>query len=203
VLTGTASVFRPAALRAVAENRGTALPGVAGDVYDTWALTEDNELTIALKSLGGLMVSPSECAVVTELMPTWRTLWAQRLRWQRGTLENLGAYGLTPPTARYWSQQFGLGYGVIALSSYLLLILLTVLALDTWIWFPFWLGLGLLFSFERVVTVWRGGWRARLLAMTVVPELVFDMFLNVVYVKGIIDMSVGREASWKHLAKAG
>jgi hypothetical protein len=107
------------------------------------------------------------------------------------------------PTARYWSQQFGLGYGVIALSSYLLLILLTVLALDTWIWFPFWLGLGLLFSFERVVTVWRGGWRARLLAMTVVPELVFDMFLNVVYVKGIIDMSVGREASWKHLAKAG
>ncbi|GAB13008.1 putative hydrolase [Arthrobacter globiformis NBRC 12137] len=203
VLTGTASVFRPAALRAVAANRGTALPGVAGDVYDTWALTEDNELTIALKSLGGLMVSPSECAVVTELMPTWRTLWAQRLRWQRGALENLGAYGLTPPTARYWAQQFGLGYGVIALTSYLMLILLTVLALDTWIWFPFWLGLGLLFSFERVVTVWRGGWRARLLAMTVVPELMFDMFLNVVYVKGIIDMSVGREASWKHLAKAG
>lgn len=147
VLTGTASVFRPAGLRAVAENRGHGLPGVTGDVYDTWALTEDNELTIALKSLGGLMVSPSECAVVTELMPTWRTLWAQRLRWQRGALENLGAYGLTPPTARYWAQQFGLGHGVIALSSYLLLILLTVLALDTWIWFPFWLGLGLLFSF--------------------------------------------------------
>jgi cellulose synthase/poly-beta-1,6-N-acetylglucosamine synthase-like glycosyltransferase len=203
VLTGTASVFRPAALRAVAENRGKVLPGVTGDVYDTWALTEDNELTIALKSLGGLMVSPSECAVVTELMPTWRTLWAQRLRWQRGALENLGAYGLTPPTGRYWAQQFGLGYGVIALSSYLLLILLTVLALDTWIWFPFWLGLGLLFSFERVVTVWRGGWPARLLALTVIPELMFDMFLNVVYVKGIIDMSAGREASWKHLAKAG
>jgi cellulose synthase/poly-beta-1,6-N-acetylglucosamine synthase-like glycosyltransferase len=203
VLTGTASVFRPAALRAVAENRGKALPGVTGDVYDTWALTEDNELTIALKSLGGLMVSPSGCAVVTELMPTWRTLWAQRLRWQRGALENLGAYGLTPPTVRYWAQQFGLGYGVIALSSYLLLILLTVLALDTWIWFPFWLGLGLLFSFERVVTVWRGGWPARLLALTVIPELMFDMFLNVVYVKGIIDMLAGREASWKHLAKAG
>jgi cellulose synthase/poly-beta-1,6-N-acetylglucosamine synthase-like glycosyltransferase len=203
VLTGTASVFRPAALRAVAENRGKAVPGVTGDVYDTWALPEDNELTIALKSLGGLMVSPSGCAVVTELMPTWRTLWAQRLRWQRGALENLGAYGLTPPTVRYWAQQFGLGYGVIALSSYLLLILLTVLALDTWIWFPFRLGLGLLFSFERVVTVWRGGWPARLLALTVIPELMFDMFLNVVYVKGIIDMSAGREASWKHLAKAG
>ena len=54
-----------------------------------------------------------------------------------------------------------------------------------------------------MVTVWRGGWRARLLALTVIPELMFDMFLNVVYVKGIIDMSAGREARWKHLAKAG
>jgi hypothetical protein len=29
------------------------------------------------------------------------------------------------------------------------------------------------------------------------------MFLKAVHVKGIIDMSAGREASWKHLAKAG
>jgi cellulose synthase/poly-beta-1,6-N-acetylglucosamine synthase-like glycosyltransferase len=201
VLTGTASVFRPAALLAVAGHRGNSLPGIAGDVYDTAALTEDNELTIALKSLGGLMVSPAKCTVVTELMPTWRTLWAQRLRWQRGALENLGAYGLTPQTARYWTQQFCLGYGVIALSSYLLLILLMALARDTWIWFPFWLGLGVLFSVERVITVWRGGWRARLLAVTVIPELLFDMFLNVVYVKGIVDISLGRQAKWKHVTR--
>ena len=55
-------------------------------------------------------------------MPTWRTLWNQRLRWQRGALENLGAYGITPQTVRYWAQQFGIGYGVIALFSYLLLL---------------------------------------------------------------------------------
>ncbi len=61
------------------------------------------------------MVSPRECPVVTELMPTWRTLWGQRLRWQRGALENLGAYGLTRQTFRYWAQQLGIGYGVIAL----------------------------------------------------------------------------------------
>jgi cellulose synthase/poly-beta-1,6-N-acetylglucosamine synthase-like glycosyltransferase len=48
VLTGTASRFRPVALRSVAESRSTTLPGVHGDVYDTAALTEDNELTIAL-----------------------------------------------------------------------------------------------------------------------------------------------------------
>ncbi|MET4095412.1 glycosyltransferase family 2 protein [Arthrobacter sp. UYCu712] len=202
VLTGTASVFRPTALRTVAQSRGEALPGTPGDVYDTAALTEDNELTIALKSLGGLMTSPQECTVVTELMPTWRTLWAQRLRWQRGALENIGAYGVTPQTLRYWAQQLGIGYGVIALSTYLLLILLMVLALDQWVWFPFWLGLGLIFTIERVVTVWKGGWRSRGLALLIFPELIFDMYLNIIYVKGIIDMSMGRTADWKHLNHA-
>ncbi|QCB95551.1 glycosyltransferase family 2 protein [Arthrobacter sp. PAMC25564] len=199
VLTGTASLFRPRALRTIARERGDSLPGAHGDVYDTAALTEDNELTIALKSLGALMISPSECTVVTELMPSWRTLWAQRLRWQRGALENIGAYGITPQTMRYWAQQLGIGYGVIALGCYLLLLLLMLLSLDDWIWFPFWVGIGIVFIIERAATVWHGGWRARLLAMTLFPELFFDMFLNIVYVKGIIDISLGRTAKWKHL----
>lgn len=203
VLTGTASLFRPFALRTIAAQRGNLLPGIPGDVYDTAALTEDNELTIALKSLGALVISPRECTVVTELMPTWSTLWAQRLRWQRGALENIGAYGVTSQTFRYWAQQLGIGYGVIALSTYLSLVLITLLALDEWIWFPFWLGLGILFTIERVMTVWRGGWRARILAATLFPELIFDMVLNLVYVKGIIDISLGRRAHWRHLTPAG
>jgi cellulose synthase/poly-beta-1,6-N-acetylglucosamine synthase-like glycosyltransferase len=202
VLTGTASLFRPVALRTVAESRGSALPGTRGDVYDTAALTEDNELTLALKSLGALMISPEQCTVVTEVMPTWRTLWAQRLRWQRGALENLGAYGTTPKTFRYWAQQLGIGYGVIALFCYFALMGLMLLSSDGWIWFPFWMGLGLLFTVERVVTVWKGGWRARLLAVLMVPELLFDAFLDLVYVKGVLDISLGREAGWKHVVHA-
>lgn len=201
VLTGTASMFRSRALSAVAASRGAMIPGTAGDVYDTAALTEDNELTIALKSLGALMISPAQCTVVTELMPGWRLLWAQRLRWQRGALENIGAYGITPQTLRYWVQQLGIGYGVIALGSYLLLISLMVFSLDTWIWFAFWLGLGALFMVERVATVWKGGWRARLLAVMLLPELLFDMFLNVVYLKGVADISVGRTANWQHVTR--
>jgi cellulose synthase/poly-beta-1,6-N-acetylglucosamine synthase-like glycosyltransferase len=199
VLTGTASLFRPRALRSVAAHRGSLLPGVSGDVYDTLALTEDNELTLALKCLGGLMVSPAHCTVVTEVMPTWQALWAQRLRWQRGALENLGEYGVLPQTFRYWAQQLGIGYGVLALSSYLVLILLMVISLDSWVWFPFWLGLGIVFSIERVVSVWKGGWRARILSATLFPELFYAMFLNLVYVKGVLDISVGSQARWKHV----
>ncbi|PRI11540.1 hydrolase [Leucobacter massiliensis] len=203
VLTGTASVFRAPALAAVAEARGRQLPGVPGDVYDTIALTEDNELTIALKSLGALMTSPRECTVVTELMPTWRMLWAQRLRWQRGALENLGAYGVTPVTVRYWAQQLGIAYSAIALASYFALMLLMILAMDSWVWFPFWLGIGALFAFERLVTVWRGGVRARLLAVLILPELCYACFLNVVFVKGVIDITLGRQGAWKHVEHAG
>jgi poly-beta-1,6-N-acetyl-D-glucosamine synthase len=203
VLTGTASLFRPHGLRTVAESRGGLLPGVRGDVYDTLALTEDNELTLALKSLGGLMVSPGRCTVVTEVMPTWQALWAQRLRWQRGALENLGQYGTTPQTFRYWAQQLGIGYGVVALSSYLLLILLMVLSLDSWVWFPFWVGLGLVFSVERVITVWKGGWPARILSAALFPELVYALFLDVVYVKGVLDISLGSQARWKHVVASG
>ncbi|TFD53982.1 glycosyltransferase family 2 protein [Cryobacterium frigoriphilum] len=199
VLTGTASMFRSRALREVARSRGASIPGTPGHVYDTLALTEDNELTIALKSLGALIISPSECTVVTEVMPTLGSLWVQRLRWQRGALENLGAYGITPPTFRYWAQQLGIGYSVIALTAFMFLILLTLLSIDAWVWFPFWLGLGVVFTTERVVSVWKGGWAARLLAVTVVPELLFDMFLNVVYVKGIVDITRGRQGTWGHV----
>ena len=202
VLTGTASMFRPAALRTVAQSRGWSIPGAPGDVYDTAALTEDNELTIALKSLGALMISPSQCTVVTEVMPSWRALWNQRLRWQRGALENLGAYGLSPKTFRYWAQQLGIGYGVIALAAYVALIVLTVLSVSSWVWFPFWMGLGLLFAVERVVTVWAGGWRARLLATALLPELVFASFLDVVYLKGVMDILFGRRAGWQHVTRS-
>ncbi len=199
VLTGTASLFRSRALRTVAESRGGLLPGIHGDVYDTAALTEDNELTLAMKSLGGLMASPDGCRVVTELMPTWRNLWTQRLRWQRGALENLGAYGPAPTMLRYWAQQVGIGYSVIALSSFWLLMIATALATNGWVWFPFWLAVGSVFIVDRVISAWRGGWRARLLAAMMFPELVYDMYLDVVYVKGIFDVTFARKATWGHV----
>ena len=64
-------------------------------------------MTLALKTLGAKMVSPMQCRVITEVMPNWRALWRQRMRWQRGALENIGAYGLTRATLRYWLQQIG------------------------------------------------------------------------------------------------
>lgn len=199
VLTGTASVFRATALAEVAAARGVTIPGEHGAVYDTAALTEDNELTIALKSVGSAMVSPDGCAVETELMPTWGNLWRQRLRWQRGALENISAYGVTTATSRYWGQQVGIAYGTVALNSSLLLLLITLLAVDQWVWFPFWLVLGFIFWLERVLTVWRGGWRARGLAALLFAEIGYDVFLQCVFVRSLWDISLRRRAAWGHV----
>jgi cellulose synthase/poly-beta-1,6-N-acetylglucosamine synthase-like glycosyltransferase len=201
VLTGTASIFRAYALNAVRELRGELLPGDPGRVYDTLALTEDNEMTLSLRSLGAKLVSPMQCRVITEVMPDWRALWRQRMRWERGALENIGAYGLTRATLRYWLQQIALGYATIALNAYLLLLLITVLAADDLRFAWFWVGLGTIFIIERVVTVWSAGWKARLLALPLVIEIAYDVVLQVIYVKSLIDISSGRQAGWNYVPR--
>jgi cellulose synthase/poly-beta-1,6-N-acetylglucosamine synthase-like glycosyltransferase len=201
VLTGTASVFRTSALKAVADARGELLPGDPGHVYDTLALTEDNEMTLSLRTLGAKLVSPRECRVTTEVMPDWHALWKQRMRWERGALENIGAYGLTRATLRYWLQQIAIGYGTIALNAYFLLLLITLLAADGLRFATLWIGLGTIFVVERVVTVWRAGWRARLLALPLVIEIAYDALLQAIYVKSLVDISSGRKAGWNYVPR--
>ena len=57
-------------------------------------------------------------------------------------------------------------------------------------WFPFWIGIGLVFMVERRRDGVARGWRARCSRPALFPELFFAMFLNVVYVKGIVDISL-------------
>ncbi|WP_319432521.1 glycosyltransferase [Mycobacterium sp. RTGN5] len=201
VLSGTAGVFRAYALKAVADARGTLIPGVAGQVYDTAAMTEDNELTIALKSLGAEMRSPVQCRVTTELMPSLPALWKQRMRWERGALENVGAYGFTRATATYWFQQLAIGYGTIALNSYLLLAVVMWSATRTIYFDPIWSAIGLIFVVERVVTVWGAGWRGRLLALPLVIEIGYDLIIQAVYVKSLFDIVIGRKSGWNYVQR--
>jgi cellulose synthase/poly-beta-1,6-N-acetylglucosamine synthase-like glycosyltransferase len=164
-------------------------------------MTEDNEMTLALKSLGAKMVSPMRCRVTTEIMPDLKSLWRQRMRWERGALENIGAYGLTRATARYWLQQVGIGYGTIALNAYFLLMTITLLAADQFVLEPFWVAMGCVFIVERVVTVWAIGWRGRALAFPLFIELVYDLLLQVIFVKSLVDIATGRKAGWNYVPR--
>ena len=93
----------------------------------------------------------------------------------------------------------GIAYGTVALVSYFVLMTVTLLAFDEWVWFPFWLAIGFFFACERVITVWREGWAARWLAVLVLPELFYDLFLQGVFVRSLLDIALRRSARWGHV----
>ena len=84
VLAGAATMFSVRALREVHESRGR--------LYEP-VLTEDYELSLALRVHGYETMAPRNCLAHTDLMPTAKMLWAQRLRWYRGAFESLRDYG--------------------------------------------------------------------------------------------------------------
>lgn len=198
VLTGTAALIRTEALAEVARNRGRRLPGPPGAVYDPGAITEDSELTLALRTLGYRLASPQSMSCTTELMPTARDLHRQRVRWYKGMLDNLRAYGFTRVTARYFGQQVMIALGALMLMSLVVLTALTA-ATGTFTVVPAWLAVGVVLVGERLVTVWGNGTRARVLASLVLPELVYDLFLQLAFVRACFLAVTAREARWHHV----
>jgi cellulose synthase/poly-beta-1,6-N-acetylglucosamine synthase-like glycosyltransferase len=197
VLTGTATVFSAQTLKHVARARaeGT-LPGDASRVYDTSVLTEDNELTLALLHLGYSVVSPKGCRLTTEVMETWRELYRQRLRWKRGALENLRDYGLTRITGRYWARQLLTLLGIVVTFAYLASLAWAVGVDGTLNLRPLWLAVTAVFVAERVVTVRARGALQMALAATLVVEMTFDVFLQFVHAKAIVEALTQSERKW-------
>jgi biofilm PGA synthesis N-glycosyltransferase PgaC len=198
VVTGTAALFRVRTLRDVVAGRldGTLPAGNGvGGVYDTSVLTEDNELSFALLTLHYRIKSPADCTLVTEVMPTWRELWAQRIRWKRGAVENCVQYGWTRVTRPYWGRQALSMVGVLVTLAYFSTM---AVALGTGAGLhmhPFWLAVTGVFVIERVVTVRLRGWKYMLAAATMY-ELVIDLFLQVVHAKAYADAVFNNKKAW-------
>jgi poly-beta-1,6-N-acetyl-D-glucosamine synthase len=196
VLTGTATLFSVRTLRHVVRARAEGLLPGAAQVYDTQVLTEDNELTLALLHLGYKVISPKGARLTTEVMESWGDLYRQRLRWKRGALENLRQYGLTRVTLSYWFRQLTTFFGVMVTAAYLISLALSVSVDHTLNLQPLWLGVTALFITERVVTVRARGLRHMALAATLTVEMSFDLFLQGVHAKALLDTLTGNERRW-------
>ncbi|MDP4502989.1 glycosyltransferase family 2 protein [Nonomuraea turcica] len=196
VLTGTATLFRALTLQqVVAARRAGRLPG-AGHVYDVRVLTEDNELTLAILHLRLRILAPRECTLTTEVMPTWRELFRQRLRWKRGALENLTDYGWTKVTRPYWGRQVLSLIGVVVVFLYLGTVVWSIAVTGGLLIQPVWAAITVVFMVERVVTVRARGPRQMLLAGLLFVEMVFDVFLQIVQAKAFWEAAWHRERKW-------
>ncbi len=197
VLTGTATVFTAASLKAVVQGRVSGrLPNKGGaHVYDTTVLTEDNELTFAYLTLGFKIIAPADCSLTTEVMETWPALWRQRLRWKRGAIENNVQYGFNRITAKYWGLQAWGFLGLIVTSVYLTTLTLSLVT-GSLHFFWVWSVVAGIYVVERVVTVAKRGWKQALLASVLIIETPFDLFLQAIHAKAFFDAARRAKSSW-------
>jgi len=196
VLTGTATLFRALTLQEVVAARDCGrLPG-RKNVYDVRVLTEDNELTLAILHLGLRILCPRECTLTTEVMPTWRELFRQRLRWKRGALENLVDYRWTNVTRAYWVRQLLSLVGILVTFTYLVTVGYSVVWLGGIRLSPLWTAVTLIFILERVVTVRSRGPAQMAIAALLFVEMTFDVFLQMVQARAFWEAAWRKERKW-------
>ena len=196
VLSGAATIFTVEALRKVAEMRGgSVIPGVKGLVYDESSLTEDYELTVALKRVGYDPRCAADCIVDTDVMPTWRDWRIQRLRWQRGTLETLFTYGFVEHTRKAWAVQAWTYFRTI-IPVLMLMIWSYALIFEEVAFHPFWLLIIPVFMLDQLVATWDAGWRARIYATLIIPLWIYEAYQSIAYWKALHLALRGGEKEW-------
>lgn len=195
ILVGTSTLLPVAMLREViaARDSGTLPPGY---VYLYDSLTEDFELTLAAKTLGWQTISPFGCDAATDTMPTWRTLWLQRIRWMQGGVEDLRRYGWTRVTVPFHVRRAWILFGLAAMWLFYATVLATWASAGTVVTSLPWALLTLVFIADRVSAVRAQGTRSMLLAALLVPEVIYNMFAQVVYVTALYKAFRGGPSTW-------
>ncbi len=201
VLSGTGTMFRASILQKVARERGRTLPGIPGEFYSSTSITEDYEITLALKTLGYRCLCAPDCTATTELMPSWRHLFRQRLRWQSGTLTALRRYGVTRATRGHWVRQaFFYGRYCSQLACWAIIAWSLInhpgLTVQPWV-----LAMTLAIYLERMVTAWKAGPKGIALAALLFPEWWYGMFDGLYLFQALRREFTQHEISWGHVVK--
>ena len=195
ILVGTSTLLPVAMLREVikARSAGTLPPGY---VYAPESLTEDFELSLAAKTLRWHTVSPHGCDAVTDVMPTVRMLWRQRIRWMRGGVEDLRRYGWTEVTSGFHIRRAWILFGLASMLLFYATLAATYAASGTVAMSLPWALLTLVFMIDRITGVRAEGRASMLFAALLIPEVIYNMFAQVVYVTALWKAFRGGTPTW-------
>lgn len=181
VLSGTAALLRASALPT--------------RPWSETSLVEDYALTLDLRRRGWDVRAGREMVAYTDSMTSLPALWRQRLRWTRGTIEELIHEGWKP-----WTRGDIVAHLGIAASLLIRLLWLAGLAIASLsghlTWSPLWLlplGLTLI---EGAIATRRLGWRDRLLATLLIPEELYALLRHAWTCRAAALAFAGSEASW-------
>lgn len=200
VLSGTGTLFRVSALRDILHERGKSIPGSSGEVYTTHGITEDNEITLALKTLGYRCIAVQGCETITEVMPSVKHLYKQRLRWQTGTLKDLHTYGFNRVTAQAWIKQLAMYANICCtIITWVIIVysMFPTLAINL-AWSITILGVNLI---ARTWTVRRAGIGGVVVSLLVLPEYAYDLFRMVVFIRSLFAAMGKGDVGWNHVER--
>ena len=188
VLAGTGCGIRNSVLERIAD-----MPGRAGP-WSYSSLTEDFELTYQIRAVGfRCQVSPKVRAY-TDSMKSVRALWAQRMKWQVGTVSDLMQFGFNRYTAFDWWQQAA-GFGSMLVRLIWITLTMTGIILGTlqvhWLWFL----VPVLFILTDVRHSMRIPMRTKkdvLVAAALLPQEFFAWMRAGWFIKSWVEVLVGR-----------
>jgi biofilm PGA synthesis N-glycosyltransferase PgaC len=147
VLAGTACCFRNTALEEVATWREQT--GLASGPWIETSLVEDFELTFRLRERGWQAKVSATVRAYTDAMTDLKSLWAQRMKWQTGTVADLLHFGVNRLTLFDWWQQLQ-GAIAVAVRAIWAVLFVAALASGRLVLNPIWLLPPLLFLLNDV-----------------------------------------------------
>jgi poly-beta-1,6-N-acetyl-D-glucosamine synthase len=181
VLSGTAAMFR-----------NVALPDRP---WSESSLVEDYVLTLDLRRRGWKVRAGERMIAFTDSMPSVKALWRQRIRWTRGTIEEIVREGWQPWTRADILEHVAMAAAIAVRIMWVVALTMACLGGGAF-WTPLWL-LPLLFVLvEGLVTTRRVGWRDRFVLLLVIPEELYGTFRQVWTCTAAVLAFAGKDASW-------
>ena len=200
-LSGAASGFTVGALRRVKAARLSGKIGGGSSFYATDNFTEDFEFTQALLHCGYQIQNMMNVAITTAIKPTWTELHVQRLRWNRGITETLLAFGITKHTRFMWTKWCIYIASVFSIPLSFFLISYRFASGEGWqlnAWMMLWLAVtGVISLYKSVTVVKSRGIKTAVIAAALLPEVVYDSFLHLTFLRSLVHVIAGTRKSWR------
>jgi cellulose synthase/poly-beta-1,6-N-acetylglucosamine synthase-like glycosyltransferase len=183
---GLCSMFRTSVLKEVLNTRGY--------IYDENNIIEDYELTQYIKHLG-YKLSVFSFDGYTDVPETLSSLYNQRKRWVYGSLTVLKKYPITKHNifdriSHFWS------WFMIITSTILTVLIILNCSFNYIMLILF--GINIINGLLRVKYATWKDWKVYLLVVTIVPELVYNIFTTYVFIMTYYDYFINKKLKLKN-----
>lgn len=200
ILVGMAAQFRVSTLREVLKLRADGKAPPSPGLYNESSITEDYELTICLRTLGYHLVAPPGCDPLTDVMTTVKDLWHQRIRWYRGSMDDLKRFGWTRTTTPYIGRISFWGLSSLSLIAYPVYMMYALAKYGHLTWSPLFVYMTCTFLsvmiLDRCTGCRKQGPLSILFAALLFPELTYELFQSVVFWASLYKHLRKHKAEW-------